>query len=169
MLGPHGKMDNGAASAVLYTKAELNTLVQKQVSAALKQMSTGDNKMSFDSQKSNQHDQSNKQDDKSKKPKVLHIPKQGWKAKPPNFGETETKEVNGKLGIGVNIVVFGACHMEPKIIRIHQACYKQHLPHHPPPSQTWLNTGFSFVEMSCSLMNDFLARFLCGFFAYFSL
>ena len=29
--GPHGKMDNGAAPEVLYTKAELNTLVQKQV------------------------------------------------------------------------------------------------------------------------------------------
>ena len=34
---PHGKTDNGVAPEVLYTKAEVNTVVQKQVSAALKQ------------------------------------------------------------------------------------------------------------------------------------
>ena len=78
MLGPHGRMDNGAAPEVLYTKAELNTLVKKQVSTTQKQMSNGDNKKSSDSQKSNRHDQSNKQDDKSNKPKVLCIPKQAW-------------------------------------------------------------------------------------------
>ena len=57
-------------------------------------MSNGSNK-SCDSQRSNQCDQNDKQDDKSKKPKVLHIPKQAWRAKPPNSGEMETKEVNG--------------------------------------------------------------------------
>ena len=65
--GPHGKTDNGAALEGLSTKAELNTLVQKQVSATLKQMSNGDNKSS-DSQKPNQCDQNDTQDDKSKKP-----------------------------------------------------------------------------------------------------
>ena len=47
---PHGKMDDGAAPEVLYTKDELNTLVQKQVSTALTQMSNGDSKKSSDSQ-----------------------------------------------------------------------------------------------------------------------
>ena len=38
--GPKGKPNQGGASEMLYTKTELNNLVQKQVSAALKQFKT---------------------------------------------------------------------------------------------------------------------------------
>ena len=38
--GPQGKPDQGGAPKMLYTKMELNNLVQQQVSAALKQFKT---------------------------------------------------------------------------------------------------------------------------------
>ena len=38
--GPQGKPDQGGAPETLYTKMELNNLVQKQVLAALKQFKT---------------------------------------------------------------------------------------------------------------------------------
>ena len=45
-----------------------------------------------------------------------------------------------ELGIGVNIAVYGTCHMEPKITRIRQPGGKWHHPHHPPPiSGEWLS------------------------------
>ena len=164
---PHGKTDNGAAPEVLYTKAELNTVVQKQVSAALKQMSNGNNKKSSDSQKSNDVTKITNKMTSQINPMSHVYPSKPGKPNHQILVKQKSKKWVARLGIGVNIVVLGACHMEPKIIRIQQPCHKQHHPHLPPPSQTWSNMDFSFLGMSCSSMNSFLAGFLCGFSAYF--
>ena len=94
--GPCGKMDNEAAPEVLYTKAEQNTFGSKTRICCLEANVQWQQQEVSDSQISNRCDQKNKQDDKSKKPKVPCTSKQAWKAKPPNFGEMEIKEVDGK-------------------------------------------------------------------------
>ena len=80
----------------LYTKAELNTLVQKQVSAALKNHTA--NNLSQQNNNNKGGKQKNKakgsNGDTKKKP---CIPKQAWKALPPPPGTFESKEVDGKI------------------------------------------------------------------------
>ena len=146
---------------------ELNTVVQKQVSAALKQMSNGNNKKSSDSQKSNDVTKITNKMTSQRNPMSHVYPSKPGKPNHQILVKQKSKKWVARLGIGVSIVVLGACHMEPKIIRIQQPCHKQHHPHLPPPSQTWSNMDFRFLGMSCSSMNSFLAGFLCGFSAYF--
>ena len=118
--GPHGKMEYGAAPEVLYTKAELNTLVQKQVSAALKQMSNGNNKQSSDSQNQINVTKVTNKMTSQRNPKSCTYPSKPGRPNPQTLVKLKPRKWMARLGICENIVVFGACHMESKIIRIHQ-------------------------------------------------
>ena len=103
--GPTGKKgDTGnAPEALTFTRAEINSLVQKQVSAALKSEKSGSSNSgtrkchlcgSTDHLKKDcPLNPDNKTNGKQRKSKA---PKAPWKSKPPGAGESETKTVEGK-------------------------------------------------------------------------
>ena len=90
--GPKGKQDIDVAPAGLYTKAELNLLVQKQVSAAGKQFQSKTSNKNNESTKANNPNNKSHKGDK----KMPWIPKQARKPQSPAPGTSETKVVDGK-------------------------------------------------------------------------
>ena len=82
----------------IYTKAELITLVQKQVSAALKQHTTQQqsNKQSNISLGENKQSKNKSKSGDTETKKKSHITKQAWKAQPPDHGVPEMKQASGK-------------------------------------------------------------------------
>ena len=99
---PKGKQDIDAAPVGLYTKAELNSLVQKQVSATVKQ---------FQSKISNKNNDSTKENNPNNKchtgdKKTPQIPKWTWKAQPPDLVHPKQKLSMEKVGTAANLVVF---------------------------------------------------------------
>ena len=76
----------------MYTKAESNLLVQKQVSAAVKQFKSKASNKINDSTKENNPNNKHHKGDK----KMPWIPTQAWKAQDPAPGTSETKVVDGK-------------------------------------------------------------------------
>ena len=119
--GPQGKQGPSGAPEALFTKAEVNTLVQKQVSAALKGKNPGSSdKTSTNPASTSSSNSSSKRacfscgspdhlkKDCPNEAKKYRVPKAAWKAKPPTSNEPQSKDVDGvKCGIGVNTVVFG--------------------------------------------------------------
>ena len=87
---PKGKPDQGGAPEMLYTKMEVNNLVQKKVSAALKQFKTQQS-MDKTNESSNQNEKKANNNDESSNIPKQQIPKQVWKASPPLPGMLETK------------------------------------------------------------------------------
>ena len=107
--GPQGKQDPSGAPEALFTKAELNTLVQKQVSAALKGKNPGSSdKTSTNPASTSSSNSSSKRTcfncgspdhlkkDCPNEAKKNRVPKAAWKAKPPSSNEPQSKDVDGK-------------------------------------------------------------------------
>ena len=120
--GPQGKQDPSGAPEAHFTKAELNTLVQKQVSEALKGKNPGSSDKTStnpaSTSLSHSHTSSKRtcfncgspdhlKKDCPNEAKKNRVPKAAWKAKPPSSNEPQSKDVDGKSGTGVNIVGFG--------------------------------------------------------------
>ena len=93
--GPQGKPDPGNAPEALFTKADINTLIQNQISTALHQNSDNKEKAAQTSNEK-QKKKSNNTSKTSNEQKPC-IPKAPWKAKLPSMGEAETKEVDGNM------------------------------------------------------------------------
>ena len=107
--GPQGKQDPSGAPEALFTKAELNTLVQKQVSAALKGKNPGSSdKTSTNPVSTSSSNSSSKRTrfncgspdhlkkDCPNEAKKNQVPKAAWKAKPPSSNKPQSKDVDGK-------------------------------------------------------------------------
>ena len=107
--GPQGKQDPSGAPEALFTKAELNMLVQKQVSAALKVKNPGSSdKTSTNPASTSSSNSSSKhtcfncgspdhlKKDCLNETKKTRVPKAAWKAKPPSSNEPQSKDVDGK-------------------------------------------------------------------------
>ena len=107
--GPQGKQDPSGAPEALFTKTELNTFVQKQVSAALKGKKPGSSdKTSTNPVSTSSSNSSSKcacfncgSPDHLKKDcphdaKKNRVPKAAWKANPPTSNEPQSKNVDGK-------------------------------------------------------------------------
>ena len=133
--GPQGKQDPSGAPEALFTKAELNTLVQKQVSAALKGKNPGNSdKTSTNPASTSSSNSSSKRacfncssPDHLKKDclneaKKNRVPKVAWKAKPQVPTSHNPKMWMVKRGIGVNTVVFGVFLMAHLVTKTPPPC-----------------------------------------------
>ena len=107
--GPQGKQDPSGAPEAPFTKAELNTLVQKQVSAALKGKNPGSSdKTSTNPASTSSSNSSSKctcfncgspdhlKKDCLNEANKNRVPKAAWKAKPPSSNEPQSKDEDGK-------------------------------------------------------------------------
>ena len=156
--GPQGKPDPGNAPEALFTKADINTRIQNQISAALHQNSNN-NKKAAQTSNEKQKMKSNNTQKASKEHKPC-ISKAPWKAKPPSMGEAKTKEVDGKMWHWCSHCGFGglsygsATHIDPATLTPMTPSTT------PPPSTSVATTTLQFCG-DLMFGNELLLGWIC--------